>query len=120
MSATGGVQKGAGVTLPKSVKVCGVPYTVRLDEAMNAKTDEMVDAEITYNQTDIRLAVGMPLAYEQRILWHELWHAAFLHTGHDEFRNNEQLVDTLANVIVQVIQDNWELVTYTSSREAGE
>lgn len=86
---------------------------------MNAKTDDMLAGEITYNQCDIRLAVGMPLVYEQRVLWHELWHAAFAHTGHDVFRNNEQLVDTLANVIVQVIQDNPDLVTYTSSQQAS-
>lgn len=110
----GADERRTAVSIPASVKVMGVTYTIEMKDRIT--TDgRNVDGEITYNSGLIEIVEGMPLAVEQRVVIHELIHAVFCAQGHNDFRMDENLVDAVANGMVQLLQDNPDLAQYLFS-----
>jgi Zn-dependent peptidase ImmA (M78 family) len=97
--------------LPTKVVVAGIPYTIEKQDRITID-GRNVDGHVTYNTALIQIVDGMPIEVERVVVIHELAHAMFLHTGHNDYREDEDLVETVANVFVQVLRDNPQLVTY--------
>lgn len=95
-----------------TVNILGVPYTIRIADKITGVDNHNTDAEITYNSALIELVKGMPLEVERRVLVHEIMHGIFAHTGHNSYRQDEDLIETVANSVVSLLQNNPALIAY--------
>jgi hypothetical protein len=102
--------------LPKIINVQGIPYSVEKCDNLTVNGIEM-DGHVTHHNACIKVDSGMHLEVEKRTLWHEIIHAMFKAQGHSHYRSDENLIIAIENGVVQLIQDNWELVSYTVAGE---
>lgn len=102
--------------LPKIVNVQGIPYRVQKCDELTSDGQAM-DGVVTHSEALIQIDSGMALEVEKRTLWHEIIHAMFKAQGHGAYRVDEDLITAIENGVVQLIKDNWELVSYTVSGE---
>lgn len=67
---------------------------------------EAISARGAYSreQNEIRIASGMSGSYRDFLLWHEIVHSIMGHYGKEELDKDENLIDCLAEGILQVIK----------------
>lgn len=93
--------------IPKAIRIGGVDYEVKETPSLNNGKD-ICYGHIDYTRAIIELNPDNCISpqYQGRVLWHEILHGiaeqANLELGDDE----ENIVDTLAKGIYQVLQDN--------------
>ena len=68
--------------------------------------DEGLLGQIQYDKNLIRLRDNEEKYNKLSTFIHEVIHGIFFHSGNDKFKQNESLVDCLANGLTQVIVDN--------------
>lgn len=85
----------------RKVNICGIPYEVKYAEVIDEAVEGIVSGYIEYNKTVIYIKKGLPEAYEKEVLAHEIIHGIFNHIGKSDLRDNEELVQSLANALCQ-------------------
>lgn len=81
------------------------PVTYSVDDQIG---DEL-DGEIAYTKQQIHVRALMGADYANVVLWHEVLHGLFTHSGLAHLFTSEQaeaLMDCFSYGIVQVLQDN--------------
>ena len=68
--------------------------------------DEGLLGQIQYDKNIIRLRGDEEKNNKLSTFIHEIIHGIFFHSGNDKFKQNESLIDCLANGLTQVIVDN--------------
>lgn len=92
--------------IPDSVRIGGVEYPVSIKD--NIRHDNaLAYGHIDWDNCMIELSGTDGTAHEKRCmtLWHEILHG-IAHHANLEIEDEENVVDTLANGIYQVLQDN--------------
>lgn len=105
------------MTLPKSVRVFGIPYTIEKHDRITVD-GQNADGSVTYNTALIEIVDGMPLEVERVVVMHEVLHAMFKAQGQNEYRSDENLIEAVAHGVVQVIRDNPLLLSYLTCEQA--
>lgn len=92
--------------IPKSIRIGGVEYEIEFVENLNDGVN-MAYGFIDYDESKIQLSSTVGTGHQKRCLtlWHEILHGIRKHAGLT-IENEEEVVDTLARGIYQVIQDN--------------
>ena len=81
------------------VNICGVPHTVvECEDKFNVDTHF---GQIDYKACEIRINKDMTAASKKETLCHEMIHGIFVHLGYNDYSQDEQLVQALANAIYQ-------------------
>lgn len=81
------------------VNICGVPYKVMYcDDNFDMDTHF---GQISYSECVIKINKNMPKEMIEESLTHEIVHGILLHTGNSDYKNDERLVQSLANAIYQ-------------------
>jgi hypothetical protein len=105
------VEKGEGiVNIPEKVKIGWREYQVAQEEHRNAddgKND--LWGEINYDRNKIYIYDKQPEEVKPVTLLHEIVHGIFYLSGHSEWRDNEDLVNCVAENLYQIILDNPEM-----------
>ena len=93
--------------IPNTVWIGGLGYNVEYDDKLNDGSS-MLYGQNDYDEAAIRLnnRAGMSKQMLELTLWHEILHGIFLHFNKAEWRNDEELVDTVARGIYMVLADN--------------
>ena len=89
--------------IPRSFKVFGRTYTVRIEDDLLAREDLL--GETNHREQVIRLqAVGaaFPADHQEQTFYHELVHLLFGLVSRDDLRKDEALVDLLGSMLHQV------------------
>lgn len=82
------------------VNICGIPHTVSKQKD-SFGTNEYHFGEIDYKKCEITLADDLPPKLEEETMFHEMLHGIFFHIGRDDLSQNENLIDALANAMMQ-------------------
>lgn len=92
--------------IPDSVRIGGVEYSIEYVENLNNGVN-LAYGYIDYDNCKIQLSSTCGVAHERRCqtLLHEILHGIRNHAGL-EIENEEEVVDTLAKGLYQVLQDN--------------
>ena len=67
---------------------------------------KVVNGSIDSDSLIIQIEESLSKKVQQQVLIHEVIHGVFEHSGKQEWFENEELVDCIANGIMQVIYDN--------------
>ena len=67
---------------------------------------KVVNGSIDSDSLIIQIEESLSKKVQQQVLIHEVIHGIFEHSGKQEWFENEELVDCVANGIMQVIYDN--------------
>lgn len=88
-----------------TVNICGILHNV-------IECKDMFDADNHFGQidyNDCRIKVNKDLAkeFKNEIICHEMLHGILVHLGYNDFADNEQFVQAIANAINQgfIIRD---------------
>lgn len=94
------------MTLPTTVKVGGVNYTVAEKENLIQK-DELW-GEVNYFNTEINIDSSLSNDRKEQVLIHEVTHAIFLEAGYKE--QDEDMINRVSIILHQVLKDNPNLL----------
>lgn len=94
------------VIIPKSVKVGGVTYNVKLVEYLPHEEVGNKWGECDYQRSTIKIWEGLSPEKKEQTFIHELTHAIAHEAGIDE--QDEDLINRFALVAYQVVKDNVE------------
>lgn len=92
--------------IPKTVQVGGVDYSIDFRKDLRGSDGTKLDGSIDYAPFEILLDSELGIQGNYVTLWHEIVHAILEHAGRDI---PDEVIDTMAHGIVQVIRDNPEL-----------
>lgn len=104
------------MTLPKSVRVMGIPYTIEKQDRITVD-GQNADGCITYNVATIQIVDGMPIEVERAVVVHEIMHAVFKGQGQNDYQHDEALLEAVAHGVVQVLRDNPGLAEYIVGKQ---
>ena len=92
--------------IPESVRIGGVEYSVTYEENLRHGND-IAYGHISYDDCLIQLSStdGTSPQMRGQILWHEILHGISEHANL-KIEDEENVIDTLAKGIYQVLQDN--------------
>lgn len=92
--------------LPDSIRIGGVEYTVITEPFLSDEGRELM-GQIRFQNSIIALSENVDMSHEVACitLWHEIMHGIVNHFGLD-LEDEEQIVDTFARGVFQVLQDN--------------
>lgn len=92
--------------LPDSVRIGGVEYSVVTEPFLSDGGRELM-GQIHFQHGIIALSENVEMSHETACLtlWHEIMHGIVNHFGL-ELEDEEQIVDTFARGVYQVLQDN--------------
>lgn len=82
------------------VPICGIDYWVDF-KPDNFTADAVHFGEIDYKAAKIYLNEAASTQIQHETLCHEILHAIFYHTGHEDLSKDESLVQALGNAINQ-------------------
>lgn len=83
-----------------TVNICGIPHKViELSDKFDADTIHF--GQIDHKAAEIRINADMTEENKKETLCHEMVHGIFVHLGYENYANDEQLVQSLANAIFQ-------------------
>lgn len=101
------IDGGTKMNIPEYVKIGWRDYKIVADKVMKA-TDkgEDVHGEIEYCENEIHLNKEISGEHRNVVLLHEIIHGIFYMTGHERWRKDEELIDTISENLYQVIKDN--------------
>lgn len=92
--------------IPEYIRISGIDYDIQEYEHLHSE-DRMLYGEVDYAKSVIRLNSGSQNhQYKSVTLWHEILHAISHHANLNLGKNEEQIIDTFAYGIYQVLQDN--------------
>ena len=94
--------------LPATVRIGHVDYRVHVQHKPKVK-GRLVDGRIRYSRARITVARHLGPQAARLTLWHEIMHGILTHAGLTD--QSEQVIEALANGVVQVLRDNPELRT---------
>lgn len=81
------------------VNICGIPHRiVECEDNFNVDTHF---GQIDYKTCEIRINKDMTEVCKKEAICHEMIHGIFVHLGYNDYTNDEQLVQALANAICQ-------------------
>lgn len=82
-----------------TVNICGIPHRiVECEDNFNVDTHF---GQIDYKTCEIRINKDMTEVCKKEAICHEMIHGIFVHLGYNDYTNDEQLVQALANAICQ-------------------
>ena len=90
----------------KNVRVNGIEYTITEVQNLN-DCGKQLCGQVKYEKADISIDTGMNVQLKNVTLIHELLHIILLNTEHKE---DENLIDTIAYAINQILTDNKQLI----------
>lgn len=93
--------------IPKTFKVAGKTYKVKLDHD-NRLAEQKLVGQCEYPSCQIKINLlddGIKLTKEclQHVYLHEVWHAIWYALGEDALRKNERLADAFCELLLQVL-----------------
>lgn len=94
--------------IPESVRIGGVEYGVEFVDYLSNGTS-LAYGHISYDDSVIELSGTAGTSHQKRclILWHEIIHGIVEHANMVVAESNEEeIVDTIAKGVYQVLQDN--------------
>jgi len=95
--------------IPEKVKIGGREYKIEQSEHRAAGNGDDICGEVWWSRNSIYLYENLPEDGKAATLLHEIIHAIFHHCGRFKQRDDEGLVNALAEGIFQVINDNPEM-----------
>ena len=104
----------------ESVMIDAVRYTVEETIEVILVDGQACRGSVDYNQATIKLSVdteNMGDGRKPQTLMHEVIHALLYERGRYEDGDNEELVDTLASGVINLIRQNPELVDLIQERQ---
>jgi len=91
--------------MPDKVKIGGITYPVSFN-----KDNELIcgnlDGEIRYTTPEIVLKSTLTGDYKEQVFLHEVIHGTFNAMGRSDLRIDEVLVESLSQMLYQVLKDN--------------
>lgn len=93
-----GMNKSQNNTI-RSVNICGVPH--KIEECKDSFDIDLHMGQIDYKNCTIKINADMTEDMKKEAICHEMVHGIFLHLGYNDYTNDEQLVQALANAISQ-------------------
>lgn len=81
------------------VNICGIAHdVVQLEDHFDM---DCHFAQIDYKNAEIRINADMKPSVQQESLCHEMIHGILVHLGYNDYSQDEQFVQALANAISQ-------------------
>lgn len=95
----------------QSVNVLGHDYSIEF------ASEEVIPGEdtngvIQFSKQRIFVRDDMPERHQRVVLLHEIIHAIFEASGHNDYRVDEDLTECLSYALVSLLRSNPELVAY--------
>lgn len=97
---------------PKTVKVGPVNYTVRSYENLAGDDGKALWGHCNHTSLEVALNNGVAKDFERVVLMHELLHGIYHLSGLPDSEQEEQVVNSLAPLLVLLLRDNPKLVEY--------
>jgi hypothetical protein len=100
--------------MPSFVRVGPIKYRVVVkDDKLTDCPDTNTDGQILYEEAIIEIArrKNTNPIYEKTVMLHEIVHAIITQSGHRQ-TDDENLVNSIAYALVDIIQNNPDLLTY--------
>jgi hypothetical protein len=91
--------------IPETIRIGGIDYDIKKVQNLNNR-EKLLRGNITYADSTIRISASDGHQYQCVTLWHEMLHAISAHANLNLGKNEEQIIDTFAYGIYQVLQDN--------------
>lgn len=85
--------------IPKTVKICGIPYDIVMCED-NFDIDTHF-GQIEYRDSIIKINKDVQEPMQKQTLCHEIVHGILVHIGYSDLSNDETFVQALAMAINQ-------------------
>lgn len=92
----------------KSIKILGVDYKVVYSEQIDKYSKIL--GQINYVDKTIEIDKALSKDIEGLTLLHEILHGIFNLLGYQDYRDDEQLVQSLSATLHQVLKDNKEFI----------
>jgi hypothetical protein len=99
------------------VKIGGIVYEVKPEERLQADDRTALIGQIDYESSVIKYDPKLSQQQRMQTLWHEIVHGIFHHNGRDG--QSEELIDSTAYSIVQVLRDNHVLMDAIKELDEG-
>jgi hypothetical protein len=94
------------LNIPDKVKIGWREYVISQGEHRSGSKGGDLYGEIEYEEQTIYLYDKQGEENKSATLLHEIIHGIFYISGHDKWRENEELINTIAENLYQVIKDN--------------
>ena len=88
----------------QTIKILGCQYDLSVVAGLAEK--EELCGQIDYDNQLIRIAEDVGEHVKSVAVMHEVLHGIWKSLGEDKLRQNERVVDALANALVQVLREN--------------
>lgn len=83
-----------------NIKIAGIPYTVKEVGTIDEADEGVVRGKILYSNGLILLKRNQPKELKRETLIHEVVHGLFVEIGRNDLSEDETLVQSLANAIM--------------------
>ncbi len=93
--------------IPKTINICGIPFTVRFGNNDYDPHDQF--GQICYTKAEIIINPEMPEELKMQTLIHEWVHGALTLSGHNKETEDELLVNSLALAICGTFKPKEEI-----------
>lgn len=87
------------------VKIGPIKYKIVLVPDLHGGGKKLF-GEVHHGSCEVRLEANNAPPTRRQTLWHEILHVVFEQLGSREIDDDEGLVDSMAYVLMQVVQDN--------------
>lgn len=93
--------------IPETIRIGGVDYAITERAGLNDGA-QVLCGQISYPETEIRLNPDEcgNAQFQGQVLWHEILHGIANHSNLELGEKEENIIDTFAKGIYQVLQDN--------------
>jgi len=95
----------------KFIKVGGINYAVEYIENLCDESGKL-DGRIKHSETRMQIESGMSEQAKAQSILHEAVHALTTQSGRQDISRKEDLIDSLAYGIYQIIHDNPDLINW--------
>lgn len=102
-------------TIPKSVKIGGMQYSVDDSEVVVIDGNANFAGRIDYTDLNIVLLDTLAQQRKEEAFVHEMLHGCFFEAGYPE--HDEEIIERVSKVLYQVLQDNEFLIEMPDEKE---
>lgn len=100
-----------------NIQIGVLSYDIVQGKALRDVSEEWQLGEINYGEAKIHLDDDLTPQVRKQTLMHEIVHGMLNEIGHEEARDDEGLVNGLANQLIMLLQNNPDFVEYFTAKD---
>lgn len=92
--------------IPDKVKIGGFEFTISESETVIIDDKASYAGKISYTEQAIQIKTGLAEDYKSQTFWHEVLHGIAWERNIDLGKNEEYIIDSMANGIYSFLKNN--------------